>query len=32
VVPVVDIAGGRVVVDPPLGLVDEPKEEEKEGG
>ncbi len=37
VVPVVDIAGGRIVVDPPPGLVDDvpvdgPKEEEKEGG
>jgi 16S rRNA processing protein RimM len=32
VVPVVDIAGGRVVVDPPLGLVDEVKKEAKKDG
>jgi len=32
VVPVVDIAGGRVVVDPPLGLVDEAKKEAKKDG
>ncbi len=30
VVPVVDIAGGRVVVDPPAGLLDAAKEEERE--
>jgi 16S rRNA processing protein RimM len=30
VVPVVDIAGGRVVVDPPAGLLDAVKEEERE--
>ena len=28
----VDIAGGRVVVDPPLGLVDEVKKEAKKDG
>ena len=31
VVPVVDLAGRRIVVDPPAGLLDEAKREEREG-